>query len=247
MMFFLGPAPGLSANPQDCSATLSEIATLDQINWVGNARPSEALFQNTARTLPKSLNPLTRGTTLYALLSFQSFKAAAASSSEIKVVGTHLTTSIARRPDVVQKIEANGEYEFSLLAHSGETTPPQEVLQFRVLSGKTAHFTGTVFRGTSNQVLAGRRHDEINLLLKRAAGSEHPIEEIELNHTHPMFQFVEVLAQPRPRFFITPLSNSDLALAVRYSIDYPEVVFTIKAITPGGFYYKTSFKNGRTL
>ena len=141
-----------------------------------------------------------------------------------------------------QNISENTAYETRLLKQSQIDTDPREVLSFKV-----KHANGLEVEVP--QLYFGK-YNEVNfsagevVLMKMTHGWSSKIKEIQISHTHPIY---DILVDQKVSI-IHPLSLADLNLGKRFIKKIPiNTSVLLKAIVPNGYFYWVRFRVKRFL
>lgn len=142
---------------------------------------------------------------------------------------------------VPQHLFLNKSFEKELLEESLIDSQPREVLQFRVHLQNGEIVLMKKFYGDHKTVDA---REAVGQLMEGVKGSFEGIKEVELSHSHPMYALTVSDKNGRKKYDLpVHISSEDYAVVHYLMGTLPSgVVFSIKAIVPNGFYYKSSFK-----
>lgn len=142
-------------------------------------------------------------------------------------------------------VKANGPYEEWILSEAFSRRGAPEVLHIKTLdlNGQTTSSASGLGVGSSGTISLdsfGRVYD--SLAIPRSAKI------IEVNHVHPGYEFQSYnLKEPAKTVpgSISPLSDEDLAILHRVSVDHPSLYVRMRATLPNGYTYQRTMKNGK--
>ncbi len=140
---------------------------------------------------------------------------------------------------IPQVIKENGVFERKLLADSRIDTRPREVLQIRLhyADGSTKELKR--FYGNAESVSFSSAEDNLREV---TAENLTGIDEIEISHTHPTYALTFVGEDGRRFSRANEISQGDYSAVAQLLPRLPGGKrLTIKAITPNGFFYESSF------
>lgn len=142
---------------------------------------------------------------------------------------------------VPQHLFLNKSFEKELLKESLIDSQPREVLQFRIHLQNGEIVLMKKFYGNHKTVDA---REAVGQLIEGIKGSFEGVKEVELSHTHPMYALTVSDKNGRKKYDLpVHISSEDYAVVHYLMGALPSgVVFSIKAIVPNGFFYKSSFK-----
>ncbi len=229
------------------SAKLKPFDKVDGFVWEAGEKPSEALWQNTIRLHHK--RDWYRGEQLRYLNTHEKLMSVLKGSWAEEEGGKWwlLRNSVGPFEDFKQEITPSTDYDRKLAGQSRLDTHPLEVVQVRLfLKNGGAPKESNVIEGDSHTVTLSRFDPEIEKEVRKLNALGIPVAEIEVSHTHPV---APLLVKHGSSAHVEPaeLSLQDVRMAKEVSVDVPNTLVSVRAITPTGTTYVIRFMNGKQV
>jgi hypothetical protein len=140
-----------------------------------------------------------------------------------------------------QIVRANSPSDNRMLLESNFDGDPHEVVEVVVVAERGKE-KSSVLHGSTFQ-LNGLRGLYKGVLEKVSTSDIGRVSEIEISHVHPIYDW-RIVDERAPVEFHYQLSHVDFDAARAISYQYDGVLVKMRAITPNGYSFESSFKNG---
>jgi len=260
--------PNVWANNWRCRRGLRQFGQLanaisflshDEVNWVENRRPPEALLRSMVDLTgveyrfksDLQYHWLQQHNSYFLIrdyfLSGQMNALAHMITMKAGVIFFRpLHTRYRQFATTLQRVGMTIEADASLLQFSELDTFPREVGGLRVSYEDGSFESSRLQRGHSSFVRI--INPETHRFLERTFANGKKITKIEFVHTHPGAEFLAFNQNGHlVDINLTPLSFADINMAHRTSRMFRGITVSMKAVTAGGLTYEVQFKNGRPV